>query len=133
MVSVLTSSAVSKALLFLALCSVWLLPDLALAKHAGILPGTTSSMGWSKAYTETIINQAWATGGAPNISDAFTINGLLGPSYKLQLLNKRPPNAKFDMSARSYATFDNTTSIRVLKYEKSAPAPNSNNKEHLPT
>ncbi|KAK8688855.1 hypothetical protein V6N13_087593 [Hibiscus sabdariffa] len=92
MVSVLTSSAVSKALLFLALCSVWLLPDLALAKHAGILPGTTSSMGWSKAYTETIINQAWATGGAPNISDAFTINGLLGPSYKLQLLNKRIAN-----------------------------------------
>ncbi|MBA0687840.1 hypothetical protein Goari_015341, partial [Gossypium aridum] len=36
---------------------------------------------WWKADTETIINQAMATGGAPNISDAFTINGLPGPSY----------------------------------------------------
>ncbi|KAE8721033.1 Laccase 17 [Hibiscus syriacus] len=155
MVSVLTSSAFSKALLFLALCSVWLLPDLALAKHAGItrhfkfnimmqnvtmlcqtksivtvngqFPGpriierkgdrllikvvnhvqynvtlhwqlrsgwtdgpayiTLSNSnreilrGWLKADTETIINQALASGGAPNISDAFTINGLPGPSY----------------------------------------------------
>ncbi|KAL3839507.1 hypothetical protein ACJIZ3_024098 [Penstemon smallii] len=36
---------------------------------------------WWKADTETIINQALQTGGAPNISDAYTINGLPGPSY----------------------------------------------------
>ncbi|KAL0309874.1 UNVERIFIED_CONTAM: Laccase-17 [Sesamum radiatum] len=36
---------------------------------------------WWKADTETIINQALQTGGAPNISDAFTINGLPGPLY----------------------------------------------------
>ncbi|KDP35658.1 hypothetical protein JCGZ_09096 [Jatropha curcas] len=36
---------------------------------------------WWKADTETIINQAMQTGGAPNISDAFTINGLPGPLY----------------------------------------------------
>ncbi|KAK2995301.1 hypothetical protein RJ640_010907, partial [Escallonia rubra] len=36
---------------------------------------------WWKADTETIINQALQNGGAPNISDAFTINGLPGPLY----------------------------------------------------
>ncbi|KAK9190423.1 hypothetical protein WN943_019028 [Citrus x changshan-huyou] len=36
---------------------------------------------WWKADMETIINEAMQTGGAPNISDAFTINGLPGPFY----------------------------------------------------
>ncbi|KAA8518921.1 hypothetical protein F0562_016305 [Nyssa sinensis] len=36
---------------------------------------------WWKADTETIINQAMQSGGAPNISDAYTINGLPGPLY----------------------------------------------------
>ncbi|XP_065853223.1 laccase-4-like [Euphorbia lathyris] len=36
---------------------------------------------WWKADTETVINQATQTGAAPNISDAFTINGLPGPLY----------------------------------------------------
>ncbi|EEF30828.1 laccase, putative [Ricinus communis] len=36
---------------------------------------------WWKADTEVIINQAMRTGGAPNVSDAFTINGLPGPLY----------------------------------------------------
>ncbi|KAK8685428.1 hypothetical protein V6N13_041429 [Hibiscus sabdariffa] len=123
----LTSSDIFRALL-LTLSAVWLLSDLALAKHAGITrhykfdikmqsvtklcqtksivtvngqfpgPRIIAREGdrllikpykevpivfgeWWKADTETIINQAMATGGAPNISDAFTINGLPGPSY----------------------------------------------------
>ncbi|XP_044460485.1 laccase-17-like [Mangifera indica] len=36
---------------------------------------------WWKADTEKIISQALQSGGTPNISDAFTINGLPGPSY----------------------------------------------------
>lgn len=36
---------------------------------------------WWKADTETIINQAMQSGGAPNVSDAHTINGLPGPLY----------------------------------------------------
>ncbi|CAA0836384.1 Laccase-17 [Striga hermonthica] len=36
---------------------------------------------WWKADTESIINQALQTGGAPNISDAYTINGLPGLFY----------------------------------------------------
>ncbi|XP_031276856.1 laccase-17-like [Pistacia vera] len=36
---------------------------------------------WWKADTEKIISQALQSGGPPNISDAFTINGLPGPSY----------------------------------------------------
>ncbi|OMO97252.1 Multicopper oxidase, type 1 [Corchorus olitorius] len=36
---------------------------------------------WWKADTEKVINQALKTGGAPNLSDAYTINGLPGPSY----------------------------------------------------
>ncbi|KAK6231398.1 hypothetical protein SCA6_001471 [Theobroma cacao] len=76
---------------------------------------------WWKADTETIINQAMATGGAPNISDAFTINGLPGPSYNC--------SAKARPYATGIATFDNTTTIGILEYEKSASASNSKNKK----
>lgn len=37
---------------------------------------------WWKADTETVINQATKAGLAPNLSDAYTINGLPGPLYK---------------------------------------------------
>lgn len=36
---------------------------------------------WFKADTEAVISQALQTGGGPNVSDAYTINGLLGPLY----------------------------------------------------
>ena len=36
---------------------------------------------WWKADTEKVISQALQTGLAPNLSDAFTINGLPGPLY----------------------------------------------------
>ncbi|KAK1563361.1 hypothetical protein Q3G72_026563 [Acer saccharum] len=36
---------------------------------------------WWKTDTEKLISQALQTGGAPNVSDAYTINGLPGPSY----------------------------------------------------
>ncbi|CAL9202133.1 unnamed protein product [Musa hybrid cultivar] len=36
---------------------------------------------WWKADTEVVISQALENGGEPNISDAFTINGLPGPLY----------------------------------------------------
>ncbi|KAL5549878.1 hypothetical protein UlMin_000054 [Ulmus minor] len=36
---------------------------------------------WFNADTEDVINQALQTGAGPNVSDAFTINGLPGPLY----------------------------------------------------
>ncbi|XP_047074908.1 laccase-4-like [Lolium rigidum] len=36
---------------------------------------------WWAADTDDVINQALKVGGAPNISDAYTINGLPGPLY----------------------------------------------------
>ncbi|PON75583.1 Laccase [Parasponia andersonii] len=36
---------------------------------------------WWNADTEAVINQAQQTGGGPNVSDAYTINGLPGPLY----------------------------------------------------
>ncbi|KAK2972353.1 hypothetical protein RJ640_014411 [Escallonia rubra] len=36
---------------------------------------------WFNADTEAIISQAIQTGGGPNVSDAYTINGLPGPLY----------------------------------------------------
>ncbi|KAM0908540.1 hypothetical protein ACQ4PT_015400 [Festuca glaucescens] len=36
---------------------------------------------WWKADTEAVVSQALQTGGGPNVSDAFTINGLPGPLY----------------------------------------------------
>ncbi|KAE8687014.1 Laccase-17 [Hibiscus syriacus] len=43
---------------------------------------------WWKEDTETIISQALQTGAAPNISDAYTINGLPGPSYNCSAKGK---------------------------------------------
>lgn len=36
---------------------------------------------WWNADTEAVINQALQTGGGPNVSDAYTINGFPGPLY----------------------------------------------------
>ncbi|KAF5183082.1 Laccase [Thalictrum thalictroides] len=36
---------------------------------------------WFNVDTEAIVNQALATGGGPNVSDAYTFNGLPGPLY----------------------------------------------------
>lgn len=36
---------------------------------------------WWNADTEAVITQALQTGAGPNVSDAFTINGLPGPLY----------------------------------------------------
>jgi hypothetical protein len=36
---------------------------------------------WFKADTETVISQALQTGAGPNVSDAYTFNGLPGPTY----------------------------------------------------
>jgi laccase len=36
---------------------------------------------WFNADTEAIIAQALQTGGGPNVSEAYTINGLPGPLY----------------------------------------------------
>lgn len=36
---------------------------------------------WFNADPEAIISQALQTGGGPNVSDAYTINGLPGPLY----------------------------------------------------
>ncbi|EEF42143.1 laccase, putative [Ricinus communis] len=36
---------------------------------------------WFNADTEAVIKQALQTGGGPNVSDAYTINGLPGPLY----------------------------------------------------
>lgn len=36
---------------------------------------------WFNSDPEAVINQALQTGGAPNVSDAYTINGLPGPLY----------------------------------------------------
>lgn len=36
---------------------------------------------WWNTDTEAVISQALQTGGGPNVSDAYTINGLPGPLY----------------------------------------------------
>ena len=36
---------------------------------------------WWNADTENVISQALQTGGGPNVSDAYTFNGLPGPLY----------------------------------------------------
>ncbi|TMW86063.1 hypothetical protein EJD97_021995 [Solanum chilense] len=91
---------------------------------------------WWNVDTEAVINQALQTGGGPNVSDAYTINGLPGPLYNCSskvfitpgqttnvLLKTKPhfPNATFLMAAQPYfsglGTFDNSTVAGILEYE----------------
>ena len=66
---------------------------------------------WWKADTEKIINQALQTGAAPNISDAFTINGLPGPLYNC--------SAKGTIKATKYTTkYTGAPSILVISPKK---------------
>ncbi|KAL1538943.1 Laccase-17 [Salvia divinorum] len=97
---------------------------------------------WFITDTEAIISQALQTGGGPNVSDAYTINGLPGPLYncsakdifKLKttnlLLQTKPtaPAAAFLMTARPYVTgagtFDNSTVAGILEYESTPSTKN---------
>ncbi|KAK6229076.1 hypothetical protein SCA6_018027 [Theobroma cacao] len=58
---------------------------------------------WFNADPEAVISQALQTGGGPNVSDAYTINGLPGPLY--------------NCSAKGQGTFDNSTVAGILEYE----------------
>ncbi|XP_027351888.1 laccase-17-like [Abrus precatorius] len=58
---------------------------------------------WWNADPEAVITQALQTGGGPNVSDAYTINGLPGPLY--------------NCSAKGQGTFDNSTVAGILEYE----------------
>ncbi|CAN4080688.1 unnamed protein product [Withania somnifera] len=49
---------------------------------------------WFNADTEAIIAQALQTGGGPNVSDAYTINGLPGPSYNCSSKDTFNPKVK---------------------------------------
>ncbi|KAF0918666.1 hypothetical protein E2562_025596 [Oryza meyeriana var. granulata] len=42
---------------------------------------------WFNADTEAVINQALQTGAGPNVSDAYTFNGLPGPTYNCSSKN----------------------------------------------
>ncbi|VAI07263.1 unnamed protein product [Triticum turgidum subsp. durum] len=61
---------------------------------------------WFNADPEAIIAQALQTGGGPNVSEAYTINGLPGPLYNCS-------------SKGRVGTYDNTTVAAILEY---APA-----------
>ncbi|GER35162.1 laccase family protein [Striga asiatica] len=55
---------------------------------------------WWNADTEAVINQALQTGGGPNVSDAYTINGLPGPTY-----NICSPNETFKLKVKPGKTY----------------------------
>ncbi|KAF7849466.1 hypothetical protein BT93_L0776 [Corymbia citriodora subsp. variegata] len=90
---------------------------------------------WWKADTETIINQALKTGGAPNVSDAFTINGFPGPlsncstkdtfklkvkpgkTYLLRLINAALNDELFFSIANHTLTIVETDAIYVKPFK----------------
>jgi laccase len=43
---------------------------------------------WWNVDTEAVISQALQTGGGPNVSDAYIINGLPGPLYNCSAKGK---------------------------------------------
>uniref|UniRef100_A0A7N0UBE3 Laccase n=1 Tax=Kalanchoe fedtschenkoi TaxID=63787 RepID=A0A7N0UBE3_KALFE len=49
---------------------------------------------WWNADTEAVITQAQQTGGGPNVSDAYTINGLPGPFYNCSAKDTYKLNVK---------------------------------------
>ncbi|KAH7838017.1 hypothetical protein Vadar_021049 [Vaccinium darrowii] len=55
---------------------------------------------WFNADTEAIINQSLTTGAGPNVSDAYTLNGLPGPLY-----NICSPNETFNLKVKPGKTY----------------------------
>jgi laccase len=63
---------------------------------------------WFKADTEAVISQAaLQTGGGPNVSDAFTINGLPGSLYNYSAKGTVPLHF-FSSSLKMHACMPNT-------------------------
>jgi laccase len=59
---------------------------------------------WWTADTEAVISQALQTGGGPNVSDAFTINGLPGPLYNCSAKGCSFLDACMSSLVHAYAT-----------------------------
>ncbi|KAL0434878.1 UNVERIFIED_CONTAM: Laccase-3 [Sesamum radiatum] len=69
----------------------------------------------------SVLRQATFTGAAPNVSDAYTINGQPGDLYRCS------SKGRYYIATRAYATaqnaaFDNTTATAILEYD-SVPCP----------
>ena len=50
---------------------------------------------WFNADPEAVINQSLQTGAGPNVSDAYTLNGLPGPLYNCSAKGIYPFGHKF--------------------------------------
>uniref|UniRef100_A0A2N9H4X4 Plastocyanin-like domain-containing protein n=1 Tax=Fagus sylvatica TaxID=28930 RepID=A0A2N9H4X4_FAGSY len=74
-------------------------------------PGTTLIREWYKGDVMAIIDEAFATGDDPNLSDAFTINGQPGDLY--------------ECSNDATAQYDNTTTTAILQYKGKYTPPSS--------
>nr|XP_016478087.1 PREDICTED: laccase-17-like [Nicotiana tabacum] len=69
---------------------------------------------WFNTDTEAIISQALQTGGGPNVSDAYTINGLPGPLYNCSAKDKNcqgPNGTKFSASINNVSFVQPTTAL----------------------
>ncbi|KAK1668142.1 hypothetical protein QYE76_056301 [Lolium multiflorum] len=64
---------------------------------------------WFKADTEAVINQALQTGAGPNVSDAYTFNGLPGPTYNCSSkglqTNARVPEDTYKLKVQPGRTY----------------------------
>ncbi|KAI7749879.1 hypothetical protein M8C21_019764 [Ambrosia artemisiifolia] len=83
---------------------------------------------WWDANPIDVIREATRTGAAPNVSDAYTINGQPGDLYKCSskgqttdvLMKADQPTGRYYIAARAYASaqgapFDNTTTTAILE------------------
>ncbi len=52
---------------------------------------------WWNVDCEAVISQALQTGGGPNVSDAYTINGLPGPLYNCSTKGNKCKMEHFSM------------------------------------
>ncbi|KAK8629621.1 hypothetical protein V6N13_078454 [Hibiscus sabdariffa] len=92
---------------------------------------------WWDANPIDVMREATRTGAAPNVSDAYTINGQPGDLYKCSskgpgqttdvLIQGDQPPSRYYMVARAYesaqnAPFDNTTSTAILEYKSASCA-----------
>ncbi|KAK8592163.1 hypothetical protein V6N13_062749 [Hibiscus sabdariffa] len=92
---------------------------------------------WWDANPIDVVREATRTGAAPNVSDAYTINGQPGDLYKCStkgpgqttdvLIRGDQQPSRYYMAARAYqsaqnAPFDNTTTTAILEYKSASCA-----------
>ena len=85
---------------------------------------------WWNADPEAVINQALQTGAGPNVSDAYTMNGLPGPLYNCSSKGKPHKSVMALTNGTSQKVIEKNALNTICQLAKTCKSRNCCNKEN---